>query len=103
MLIQFLYSNGSNPYITKTHEELFKMLRKYYYKQTSENIFFIVSPREWNGTSEYNYQNNKLLASAIARDWQQVFKRMNYSIDELVKWQGFFEEIGKKIRIDKRI
>lgn len=101
MLIQFTFKDGSNPYITKTNSELFRILKKHYYKQISEHVFFIDSLREWNGAEEYNYQNNKMLAAAIARDWQQDFNNMNYSTDDIISWQGFFEEIGKKYGLIK--
>lgn len=94
MLVQFDFEDGSNPYITKTNKELFKMLKKYHYIQLSEHIFFIDSFRGLNG--KYNYQDNKLVAAAIARDWQQDFNNMNYSMDDIENWQRFFKEIGKK-------
>jgi hypothetical protein len=94
MLTQFKFNNGSNSYITKTNDELFRMLKKYYCEQISEHTFFINDSREWE--QENSYQNNKMAAAAIVRDWQQDFSNMNYSIDDLRNWQEFFEEIGKK-------
>lgn len=96
MYNHFTFADHSNPYITTNNEKLFYMLRKYYYTQTGENLFYIEGLREWNGKPKYNRENNKMLLRAIAQQWQADFTNFNYSYSELAEWQNFFEEYGKK-------
>lgn len=92
----FEFYDHSNPYIITDNQRLFEILRKYYYTQTGENIFYIEGLREWNGKPKYNRENNKMLLRAIAQQWQEDFANFNYSYSDLAKWQNFFEEYGKK-------
>lgn len=92
----FEFYDHRNPYITTNNKNLFEILRKYYYIQTGENSFYIEGLREWNGKPKYNRENNKMLLRAIAQQWQEDFTNFNYSYSELVDWQNFFEEYGKK-------
>ncbi len=90
----FDFVNGSNPYITKTYPELFKMFCKYYYIQSGNNSFVVQGVREWNG--KQSYEGRKEVLRAVAIDWQNDFENRNYSYGELAEWQGFFEEFGRK-------
>lgn len=92
----FEFYDHRSPYITTNNQTLFEILRKYYYTQTGENSFYIEGLREWNGKPKYNRENNKMLLEAIAQQWQADFVNFNYSYSDLVGWQNFFEEYGKK-------
>lgn len=103
MYTYFEFSDNSNPYITTTNKRLFEMLRKYYTVQTTENSFYIIGEREWNGKPQYNRENNKMLFRAIVQNWQDDFEKFNYSYEELAEWQEFFEEYGKKYGLLKEL
>ena len=75
----FEFYDHRNPYITTNNKNLFEILRKYYYTQTRENIFYIEGLKEWNGKPKYNRENNKMLLRAIAQQWQADFANFNYS------------------------
>lgn len=94
MWCNFNFMDGSNPYITKTYSELFKMFYKYYCVQVGNNSFIIQGLREWNGKKSYKGRKEILREAAI--DWQRDFANCNYSWGELAAWQGFFEEYGRK-------
>lgn len=94
MYIGFFFKDGSNPYITITNKELFRMFCKYYCEQIGNNNFVVTGLREWNGKQSYNGRKEVLRNMAI--EWQRFFCDTNYSYSELSEWQGFFEEYGKK-------
>ena len=93
MYNHFEYCNGSNPYITKTNKELFRMFCKYYYTQISEHGFVITGVRVW---TRHTYEAKKQLLRAVAIDWQNDFSQFAYSWGDLADWGGFFEELGKE-------
>lgn len=98
MFIQFIFSDGSNPYITKTYRELFKMLKNNYCEQVAENAFIVHNPAQWLGTGRKlsEYKKNKAIVETLAKEWQWNYNRFNYSYQELVEWQGFFTWYGTK-------
>ena len=101
MFINFVFWNNSNGFIAKTNKALFETLRKYYVVQISENSFYVSGEKEWNGKPKYNRENNKMLLQAIAQQWQDDFSKFNYSYSDLLNWQVFFEEYGKKFGLLK--
>lgn len=94
MYINFEFSNGGNPYITKTWSEFWKMTSKYYHVQIGNNSFVVVGTREWNG--KHTREGYKEILRAFAIEWQHYFGNCNYSYGELAEWQEFFETYGKK-------
>lgn len=94
MYMHFEFDNGSNPYIATSNEKQFEMLAKYYTTQMSEQGFFCHSEREYHGRKDR--ETMKLVARAIAIDWQMNFDKFNYAYSELIEWQDFFRFIGKK-------
>ena len=94
MYIQFLFGFGSNPYISTTIENTWKMFCKYCVRQIGENTFIVDELREWNGKRTYKgYQE---LLQALAIDWQYNFNKYNYSYSQVSDWEYFFETYGKK-------
>lgn len=98
MYIQFNYKNGSNPYVTTNNKGLFRMITKYYVNQTSENTFDIEGKLQLLTIKplKSKYERNKAILEGFAREWQYNFSDFNYSYGELIAWQGFFTEYGKK-------
>lgn len=97
MYIHFKYRNGSNPYITTTNENLFKMICKYYLYQTGEKAFEVgdkINAEFKQNKSPYQFKQYVLRMFAI--EWQYDFADMRYSWGDLSEWGAFFEEYGKK-------
>lgn len=97
MWCHFIFSNGSNPYITMNNSKLFYMLKKYDYEQIRETTFLINSGSDILTIKPKNsYQVNKDILRNIAIDWQNNFYKFNYSYDELAGWTAFFTELGAR-------
>ena len=97
MYITFEFRNGSNPYIAKTHNELFRMLLKYITVQTSERSFLAADSalrKSYNG--KLTYDRKKELVREMAIEWQHEAGYLNYSYYELAEWQDFFETLGAR-------
>lgn len=94
MWYHFTFDDGSNPYITKTNAETFRILRKYNCKQVGCCAFLVQSGSEWKPGNDYKSKKSDL--QSIAIDWQHAFDQFNYSYGELLSWQGFFYELGAR-------
>ena len=93
MYMQFLFKDGSNPYITKSPVEAFKMFCKYNADQVSELTYMITGERTEKPDTYFSHKN---LARDIAIEYQCNFDKYNYSYSELSEYQDFFETIGIK-------
>lgn len=93
MYIHFRYRNGSNPYISTTTENLFKMICKYDLRQTGAADFMVVYKRE---PYKKNYKALQEVLRNFAVEWQYMFSELCYSWGDLAEWSAFFEEYGKK-------
>lgn len=99
MYTHFIFNDGSNPYITTTNTSLFKMISKYYIEQTSEQGFNIIGKLQLltiKPEKLSQYKRNQCILRNFAQQWQYDFHNFNYSYGELLNWQNFFEEMGKK-------
>ena len=94
IFIQWLYWHKGNPHISLNFQNLFEMVCKYYYTQLSEQTFMAEGLRQWNGRRTYD--GKKAVLRQFAIDWQLAFADFNYTQNELIRWQSFFEEYGKK-------
>lgn len=92
MLIRFLFTDGSNPYLAKTNEKIFRMFCKYYTQQVSRVVFEVIAEREW--FVEKDYKHKKDILREVAIEWQSG--DFNYAWDDLINWGNFFEEMGRK-------
>lgn len=90
----FQYKNGSNPYITKTNEELFRMICKYELEQINETAFEVVQERTNPIGNDYSDKRNVL--REFAKQWQDDFSKFDYSLEDLASWQEFFTKYGCK-------
>ena len=97
----FNFRNGSNPYITKTNEFLFKMICKYYLTQIDCKRFYVESEREICPRHALKREDKKAILQNFAIEWQRCFEFFNYSWDEIAEWQNFFEEYGRKFGLLK--
>lgn len=93
MYTQFIYKNGSNPYIAKTGGELFRMLKKYDIENIGENTYFINGERE---TPPRSYNEIKEIIKDFAIEWSLNFCEYRYSWGELSYYQDFFETYGRR-------
>lgn len=100
MYIHFTFKDGSNPYIVVTNKAFFDIISKYYVKQIDDNNFLVDGKLcVWTV-----HTNRKLSAreraKTVIRDfaiqWQCDSAYMNYSYGEMLDWQSFFSEYGRK-------
>lgn len=103
MYTTFIFKNGANPYITKNNQELFRMLTSNCCEQIAENIFEVLAPAQMltvkKGGSKYKMI--KGVVRNLAIEYQYKFSELNYSYYDLIGWQRFFEEYGKKYGLIK--
>ena len=90
MFAHIRFKDGSNPYIAKTNKAFFEMLIAYNLTQESE-FGFIASEKS---TISKGYSNRKDALRDFAIDWQNG--EFDYSYADLMNWQDFFTEYGKK-------
>ena len=93
MYIHFRYYHGGNPYITINNKGLFYMIKKYNLRQEGKKAFFVI--REWR-KKHMTYTDKRELLREFAREWQANFCRFDYSMNDLINYQSFFEDYGKK-------
>lgn len=97
MYVHFEYAS-SNPYISFTYSKLFDMLTRYVCEQTAPKMFKVVAPARW--VQDYAFKTPYALKKAqlrcIAKDWQAMFSELTYSQGDLLDWQWFFEEYGRR-------
>jgi len=100
MYIHFDYKDGSNPYISTTNKNLFKMICKYYLTQTGEKAFKIEGKNEiWTSNPNKKmsaYQKRRFFLEEFAKNWQYNFADMRYDWQTIIEYTAFFEEYGKK-------
>lgn len=100
MYIHFEYKDGSNPYISTTNKNLFKMVCKYYLTQKSKRAFEVEGKSEiWTSNPNKKmsaYQKRRFHLEEFAKQWQYDFADMRYTWDDMFFWGSFFEEYGKK-------
>ena len=94
MYTHFIYKDGSNPYISMTNDNLFRMICKYHLIQFENDAFFVMSPREWNGAKTYADKRDVL--RAFAQEWQSRTADFAYDYRTFAGFGSFFEEYGKK-------
>ena len=94
MYTQFIFKSGSNSYIATTHENLFKMICKYYLSQFDCKSFSVNGRREWRGAK--TYEDKKVILQSFAVDWQLKNPDMSYTWHDLTEWGAFFEDYGRK-------
>ncbi len=103
MYTTFIFKDGSNPYITKTNKELFKMLTKNYCEQIGTNTFEVLAPAQTltvkKGCTTYKITQD--VVRNLANEYQYSFNNLNYSYYDLIGWQNFFEEYGKRYGLIK--
>ena len=98
MYINFLFADGSNPYVAITHEKLFEMIRKYDLEQLDVGTFLVHGKLTiWTVKKRLSaYDRAKCALREFAIDFQAKEGEFNYSYGEIVRWQCFFEHYGKK-------
>lgn len=87
MYNHFEFMEG-NPYITMNNQALFKMICKYHLRFVGDECFYVEGLRK--------KAPKKDILRDFAIEWQLDFANRNYSYGELLEWQGFFEEYGRK-------
>lgn len=100
MYINFEYENGGNPYVAKTADDLFRMVKKYVLEQIGEQSFRVVAPAEYwtvhTGKKLTVYKKAQTALRDFAIEWQNRFSDMVYSWSDICFWDNFFLEYGKK-------
>lgn len=98
MYAQFIFKDGSNPYITRTNKEFFRMMKKYNPMQIGRFTFECseVCDTDYRYYGLTSYAENQEALRNIAIEWQYNFEEMNYSWGDLSEWQDFFTEYGRK-------
>ena len=91
MYVHFTFKEG-NPFITTANNTLFIMICNNCLEQVGANFYNVTNKRF--GVKSYTDKKNQL--RDFAREWQANFPDFNYSEWELIGWQEFFEEYGRK-------
>ncbi len=99
MYIHCTFKDGSNPYIATTNAAFWFMINRYSVEQTGD-CFFTVNSELQLLTVKHGKMSARDRAKAVLRDfaiqWQYDFANFNYSCGELLDWQSFFSEYGRK-------
>lgn len=99
MYNHFEFKDGGNPYITTNNAELFRMVKKYDLSMTGAHTFTAHTAEYWTahtGRKVTAREKAKAALSAFAWEWQQAFGDVSMSWGDLVEWQDFFTEYGRK-------
>lgn len=88
-----VFEGEGNPWISKTHEDMLRVLCKCNVTQESAITFHVDGLREKRATS---YADRKAVAREFAIDWQNGFGEFTYSWHDLAGWYEFFEWAGRK-------
>lgn len=97
MYNHFTFANGSNPYITFNNKALIKMFSKYNVDMIGSNSFMVNGSAAWYSVKPLTaYKKMQAIIREIAQKWQDGFDRFNYSYFDILSWQEFFEEYGRK-------
>ena len=70
------------------------MLINYDFIQIDKFMFYVSGLRQKNG--KLSYKDIKAVLQNFAQEWQYNFSSFNYSYNDLLQWQAFFTEYGKK-------
>ena len=100
MYIVFSYTDNSNNYISMNNKNFFKMICKYcitqldtkYYVIDGKKAFYTIHPEK--KTSDY--EKKRFFLQMFAQEWQSDFDRFTYTLNDILGYQSFFEEYGKK-------
>ena len=97
MYNHFIFTDGTNPYITYSDQALIKMFSKYDVDMIGINSFIVNGPAAWYSVKPLTAREKmKAIIREIAQRWQDGFDRFNYSYFDFLNWQNFFEEYGRK-------
>lgn len=99
MYNNFHFQDGSNPYITVSNKGLFDMIRAFDLEQTGANTFEVLGRVTYYTTKGRKLtarEKGKAALAEFAKMWQNNFCNIRYSWDEVITWEVFFEEYGKK-------
>ena len=100
MFMHFTFENGSNPYITTKPQKFFEMIRNYQIEQTGEKSYHVTGEAEYWTCNIHKKLTAREKAKTALREfaiiWQNDFDRFNYSFSDLLEYQTFFEEYGRK-------
>lgn len=91
--VKFTFEDNDNFFIAVSNKDLFEVLINYDIEQVEETHFHI---RKKESRHNMDYQSLKDLLRDFAIEWQLNTDRFNYTYDNLVLYQGFFKEYGKK-------
>jgi len=88
----FSFFSGSNPYISTTDSEFWRMLKRYQLFFSGENMF--------NASRRLNpprtREEKKEILRDFAADWQSAFSLYSPSYLDIADWQSFFAMYGRK-------
>lgn len=93
MYITFKYKNGSNPYITTSNENLFKMIVKYNLHLIDKDNYIVINERR---TGNKTYKEKRELLKNFAFNWIVCFELARRSWVCVADWCDFFKEYGKR-------
>ena len=98
MYIHFKYKNGCNPYISFNNKAFFDMICKYVLTQQHNTAFIVEEERKVKSLDHkrITWSDKKEILRDFAIEWQLSFEKFFYSYAELIEYQVFFEEYGKK-------
>ena len=102
MYNQFIFEDGSNPYITTTAAEFWRMLKKYCVEMIGEHTFKVYGEAMTLTAAPGKKRTTREKMRGVLRDfaieWQYAVGEysIQYSMKELCEWDAFFEEYGKK-------
>ena len=94
MYNHFLFLDNSNPFITTTNKGFSDMLFKYYLDFVGIHSFVTCGKIEYNGKRSRAARKEILRSFAIS--YQAFICDSALSYDDIVSWQGFFTEYGRK-------
>lgn len=94
MFMHFTFADGSNPYIATTTKAFLFMLMHYEVKQTEARDFLVTSDKQ--KAHPKGYRPTQEAIREIAVDWSWSGAEFEYSYQDLIEWQEFFHEYGKK-------
>ena len=92
MYNHFQFKDGSNPYITKTLEEFWRILKKYNVEQIGDRFFLVHEER----SRKNDYQTTKQILKDFAIEWSLFFNEYTSSYSDLIFYQTFFTTYGKR-------
>ena len=95
MWVEFTQGTA-NPWISKTDEDLLRIICKCDVEQTDSTRFEVLGVRERKATS---YAEKKEAVREFACEWSRRFGDFTYSWGELAEWQYFFAWAGRKLRL----